>query len=182
MALKLAIILILILFTGLFFMYWLWRTLDKNLIAIYFPARRRDLARIDKVANLKKGNVFYELGSGDTRVCRYIAEQNPKSRVVGIEALLPLFLWGKWKQLVKPIPNLELKWGNLFRFSFEDADVVYFYALPKTFEKLLKPKLREELKPGSRIVSYAFSAEEWVGEQYRDRPKEGDIPINVYEV
>jgi hypothetical protein len=45
---------------------------------------------------------------------------------------------------------------DLFTSDFKDATVVTLYLLPLLNEKLM-PKLKAELKPGTRIVSHAFA-------------------------
>src|SRR5436190_906790 len=54
-------------------------------LAPWVPTRKRDLERILRLAALKSGETFYELGCGDARVARYVARQRPDVHVVGIE-------------------------------------------------------------------------------------------------
>ena len=44
---------------------------------------------------------------------------------------------------------------DLFTSDFKDATVVTLYLSPSLNERLI-PKLKTELKPGTRIVSHAF--------------------------
>ena len=45
---------------------------------------------------------------------------------------------------------------DLFESNISEATVVTLYLLPSLNEKLM-PKLKRELKPGSRVISHAFS-------------------------
>ena len=50
--------------------------------------------------------------------------------------------------------------GDLFNFDFSKADVLTLYLLPDVNLKL-KPKILAEMKPGSRVVSHAFTMGDW---------------------
>src|SRR5690606_6689165 len=50
--------------------------------------------------------------------------------------------------------------GNLFDMDFSDADVLTLYLLPDVNLKL-RPKILQEMKPGSRVVSHAFHMGDW---------------------
>ena len=78
-------------------------------IAPWLPARKLDLDRINTLAKLKEGDVFYELGCGDGRVCQYIAQKNPNCLVVGVEIFLPVFLLAKFWQIFSFQKNLKIK-------------------------------------------------------------------------
>ena len=151
-------------------------------MAPYVPTRKIDLGRINKIAALGPGDVFYDIGCGDGRVCRYIGMQNPNVRVVGIEIAHILYLWNKLMGLVQPLPNVEIIRGNALKEDLSDASVVYLYGLTNTFNGAYKTKLVKELKSGARIISYVFSLDEWSGEKWKDCPLQGDMPINIYEV
>jgi hypothetical protein len=57
---------------------------------------------------------------------------------------------------------------DLFEASIGDATVVTLYLLPSLNEKLM-PKLQKDLKPGTRIVSHAFTmGEKWPPEERRE--------------
>ncbi len=131
---------------------------------------------------MKPGDVFYDLGCGDGRVCRYIGRKNPKARVIGIEIAHVLYLWNKLMSLIQPPPNVEIVRGNALKRDLSDANVVYLYALTNTLNGAYKSKLIKELKPGARIISYIFSLDEWSGKRWKDCPLKGDTPVNIYEV
>jgi len=53
---------------------------------------------------------------------------------------------------------------DLFTTEIGEATVVTLYLLPSLNVKLM-PKLKAELKPGTRIVSHAFDMGDWKPEQ-----------------
>jgi hypothetical protein len=50
--------------------------------------------------------------------------------------------------------------GDLFEASYRDATVVTLYLLPRFVTRLV-PKLREELRPGARIISHDYPLSPW---------------------
>ena len=49
---------------------------------------------------------------------------------------------------------------DLFRTDFSEATVLTLYLFPEMNERL-RPKLRAELRPGARVVSYQFGIRGW---------------------
>ncbi|MBU2566928.1 hypothetical protein KKG46_05230 [Patescibacteria group bacterium] len=149
-------------------------------LAPWLPMRKKDLERINKIADLKENQNFYELGSGDGRVCFYMAKNNPNSQIIGVEIAWPLYLYSIVKLKLLKTQNLKLIHGNVFKIPLNDADTIYFYGLTKTFNEKLLPKFKTELKDGSKIISYVFSADNWNVKKGTDRPSTKDLPINYY--
>jgi hypothetical protein len=55
---------------------------------------------------------------------------------------------------------VKLLFGNFFTKSIGDATVVTIFLFGPT-NKRLRKKFKEELKPGTRIVSYMWPIEDW---------------------
>lgn len=147
--------------------------------APWLPSRRRDLARIFKLADLKEGQIFYDLGCGDGRIVIYAA-LNYKVKAIGLEISLPFYLICRLKQALKKNDNIKFKLKNLFKENLSGADVVYFFGIPDTINKKLVGKLKQELRPGTKIISYSFKLNNWVPKAI-DKPAKNDIPIYLYE-
>ena len=151
-------------------------------IAPWVPCRKRDLERINRLANLGPGQVFYELGCGDGRVCRYIAKKNPESEIIGIELSIPVFLFAKFMEVFFDPKNMKIKFGNAFNEDFSKADVLYTYALVKSINGKLKTKFEKELKKDAKVLSYVFSIDEWMGKTSVDKPDKKSFSIYIYEL
>lgn len=150
-------------------------------IAPWVPARRKDFDRINRLANLKPGQKFIELGSGEGRICRYIAKKNPEAHINGIELAVPVHILGKIISLFVRIKNMELRFGNAFSEDLSKYDVVYTFGIVKSMNTKLREKFEKELKPGAKIVSYVFAINDWQGNHIKDKPSEKDLSIHVYE-
>ncbi|MDD5341159.1 MAG: hypothetical protein PHC97_01845 [Patescibacteria group bacterium] len=143
--------------------------------APWIPSRKKDLERIFRLANLKPGELFYDLGSGSGQVVIHAAKY--KAKAIGLEIALPLYLISKIRQ---PFYRGTLfKYKNLFSEDLSKADVIYFFGTPRTINSKLKQKLEREAKPGARIISYTFIIEGWQPVLI-DKPDKSRLPIYLY--
>jgi ribosomal protein L11 methylase PrmA len=123
--------------------------------APFVPSTSTVTARMIHLANIRKGTVVYDLGSGDGRLL-FAAAQKGASKVVGLEINPYLVLLTKVRILFSPYRSvISCRWQNFWTATFSDADVVFIYLLPWKMDKL-KQKLEKELKSGARIVSNSF--------------------------
>jgi len=148
--------------------------------APWVPSRARDLKRIFKLADLRPGQIFYELGCGNGRVSVYAAE-NFNVKVIGLEISLGLYLVCKLRQLFNRGGKLEFKFKNLYKENLASADVVYFFGMPNVLNEKFCLKLKQELRPGAKIISYSFKLHDWQPKVI-DKPSEKDLPIYLYEI
>jgi ribosomal protein L11 methylase PrmA len=130
----------------------------------YVPTPEPVVDAMLKLAQVKRGDVLYDLGSGDGRIViaaakrygvrgtgvdidpRRIDEANANARKAGVA------------KLVRFVNR------DLFEVDFSEATVVTLYLLPR-INLQLRPKLLAELKPGTRIVSHGFDMGDWKPEQ-----------------
>lgn len=117
------------------------------------------------VAKVGKGDVLYDLGSGDGRIPITAAQKYGIARGVGID-INPDRVKEANENGAKAGVGERVSFVNadLFESNFSDATVITLYLLPALNLKLL-PKLLKELKPGTRIVSHAFDMGSWKPEQ-----------------
>ena len=118
---------------------------------------------IDKMLDLaavKKGDVVYDLGSGDGRIV-IRAAQKYAVRAVGIE--MDTLLLDKARQDAKAagVSHLvQFRKEDAMKVDLSQATVVTLYMLP-WFNEAMKPSFKKYLKPGSRIVAHDFGIEGW---------------------
>jgi len=128
--------------------------------APFVPSPEVVVRRMLQLAEVKPGEVVYDLGCGDGRVL-IIAAREFGARAVGIEIRKDLY-----EQCIKKIKELGLEdrvkviHGNFFEVDISEADVVFLYLLTSVNERL-RPKLEKELKPGARVVSHDFEVLGW---------------------
>jgi ribosomal protein L11 methylase PrmA len=131
---------------------------------IFVPTPQEVVDKMLELAKVGKGDVLYDLGSGDGRIpvtaaLRYgiratgididpqrIAEANENAKKNGVSHLV------------------RFRQEDLFKAKFSEATVVTLYLLPDLNVKL-RPRLLAELKPGTRIVSHQFDMGTWKPER-----------------
>lgn len=121
---------------------------------IYVPTPQAVVDRMLELAEVKAGDVVYDLGCGDGRIVvtaakkygvkaigfdidpQRVKEARENVRAAGVEHLV----------------RIEQK--DIFKLDLREASVVTLYLLPSLNVRLM-PQLKR-LKPGSRIVSHNF--------------------------
>jgi len=112
------------------------------------------------VAEVKQGEIVYDLGCGDGRVA-IMAAQEFGARAIGVEMREDLA-----KQATGKVTELGLDGrvkivqGDMFKIDLSQADVVTLYLTTSANDKV-KPKLEAELKPGTRVVSHDYEILGW---------------------
>ena len=150
-------------------------------LAPWVPTRKKDLPRICELAELKDREVFYDLGCGDGRLVFYTAK-NFQAKSYGIELALPFYLYCQIKKWFSRNSNIHFKLKNLHNEDLSKADVVFLFAASS--EKItdkLQNKLKSELKPGARIMSYTFPIPNWEAKKI-SKPTNNDLPIYLYRI
>jgi SAM-dependent methyltransferase len=128
-------------------------------LAPWLPTRSRDIERALTLAQLKPGERFYDLGCGDGRVVAAAVRRGAKA--VGFEISLGMWLVCQVRQALGSARGAIFSLKNLFGQDLSDADVVYVYGMPEANARRLRPKLEAELRPGTRVVAYAFRLDGW---------------------
>lgn len=128
---------------------------------MYFAPTRHVVAdAMLKLARVKADDVVYDLGSGDGRIV-ILAAQKYGARGVGVE-LDPRLLEisrevAREGEVAHRVTFIE---GDLFTADISQATVVTLF-LSTSVNRQLEPKLRRELRPGTRIVSHQFRIGNW---------------------
>jgi tRNA G37 N-methylase Trm5 len=131
---------------------------------IYVPTPHEVVDAMLKLADVKKGDVLYDLGSGDGRI-PVAAAKKFGIRAVGIDIDPQRIEEAKENAKKNGVAKLvEFRNEDLFKTRFSEATVVTLYLLPDLNVKL-RPRLWAELKPGTRIVSHQFDMGNWKPER-----------------
>jgi SAM-dependent methyltransferase len=129
---------------------------------IYMPTPESLVERMLTMAQVTPRDVVYDLGSGDGRTV--IAAAKRGARAVGIEYNPELVAYSESKARALGLSrNARFVQGDIFETSYQDATVVTLYLL-STLNMRLRPTLLK-LRPGTRVVSHAFSMEDWTPDE-----------------
>ena len=132
---------------------------------VFVPTPQEVVEAMLKVARVGKGDVLYDLGSGDGRIPITAAQKYRIARGIGVD-INPERIQEANENLRKARVGDRVRFVNadLFETDLSDATVITLYLLPALNLKLL-PKLLKEVKPGTRVVSHAFDMGSWRPEQ-----------------
>jgi cyclopropane fatty-acyl-phospholipid synthase-like methyltransferase len=139
----------------------------------FVPSPMHVVQKMIEVADIKKGDVLYDMGSGDGRI---IIEAAKKYGVRGVGIDLNPDLVAKARENAKNegVSDLvEFRAQDGLTVDISEATVVTLYMF-KWFNNALKPKL-QKLKPGSRIVAHDFDIDDWKPTriEYVQQPQDG---------
>jgi SAM-dependent methyltransferase len=123
------------------------------------------------LANVKPGELVYDLGAGDGRIL-YSAVKDFGAKAIGVE-----LHESRYEAIAKRIEHERL--GNsagviqadFFNINLSRADVVTLYLLTSV-NSMIRPKLECELRAGARVVSHDFPIHGWAPlyvEKVRDK-------------
>lgn len=129
---------------------------------IWVPTPNELIEAMLDAAKLTPDDYLVDLGSGDGRIV--IAAARRGAQALGIEynpEMVKLSQKNAEKELLSD--RATFIQGDIFESDFSQASVVTMYLLPHLNEKL-RPTLLN-MKPGTRIVSHAFTMGEWESDQ-----------------
>lgn len=148
--------------------------------APYVPTKMELINRVLKAAGVKKGKVFYELGSGDGRVVIEAAKLGAKTN--GIEQSWMRVWYSRYKSRKEGTNKMtHFCHGNIFDRNYYPADIVYIYLLLPAVHKL-EEKLKKELNPGAIVITQTYHFKNWkpfkkMGEKHYDYRLGGDFQL-----
>ncbi|MBW4465187.1 MAG: class I SAM-dependent methyltransferase [Pegethrix bostrychoides GSE-TBD4-15B] len=130
----------------------------------YVPTPESVVAEMLRVANVSQNDVIYDLGSGDGRIV-ITAAQEYGARGMGVDIDPALVQQANDRARQAGVSDrVQFVQQDLFETDISEATVVTLYLLPDVNLRL-RPKLLEELRPGTRIVSHSFDMGDWEPEQ-----------------
>jgi SAM-dependent methyltransferase len=131
-----------------------------NKLAPFVTSPQSVVDKMLEAADLKSGEVVYDLGSGDGRVL-ISAAQKYGARGVGVEISEPLVKSTNDRLRQLNLANrVKIINEDLMKVDLSPADVVIIYLESKSNE-MLRPNLEKYLRAGARVVSHDFVVKGW---------------------
>jgi len=136
----------------------------------FVPTPVEVIDKMLELAEVKKGDVVYDLGSGDGRIV-IRAAQKYGVRAVGIEMDSLLLAKARKDAKAGGVSHLvEFRAEDALKADISKATVVTLYMLP-WFNEAMKPSFKKYLKPGARIVAHDFGIEGWEPDKTEKLPE-----------
>ena len=158
---KLRRIMVLIIFTVSFWGFWATGGTQERAPDIhYVPTPEEVVGQMLQMARVNNNDIVYDLGCGDGRIV-ITAAKVFGARGVGID-IDPARIKDSNEnaQRVGVADKVKFFQQDLFKTDIREATVITLYLLSE-LNLRLRPKLFNELKPGTRIVSHEFSMDDW---------------------
>ena len=133
---------------------------DSSHVAPYVPTPHEVVNRMLELAEIKPGDVLYDLGSGDGRIV-VAAAKKFGIRAVGFE--IDPGLVKDSRQIIKQAgleELVEIREQDIRTVDFSPASIVTLNLYPAANLRL-RPVLLRDLKPGSRVISHDFGMGSW---------------------
>jgi SAM-dependent methyltransferase len=132
--------------------------------APFVPSMWKITEAMLKLAEVRKGDVVYDLGSGDGRIVIMAAEKFG-ARGVGVEIDPKLIRKSRINAHKAGVARrVRFIHQDLFKTDISGATVVTLF-LRQEVNLRLRPKLLRELKAGTRVVSNSFDMGDWKPEK-----------------
>jgi Methyltransferase domain len=129
-------------------------------IVPYVPTPPEVVERMLELAQVKKADVLYDLGSGDGRIV-VTAAKKYGVRAIGFE-IDPERIKESTENIKKAgVGHLaEIRQQDIRTVDLSPASVLTMYLLPEV-NLMIRPNIWKQMKPGSRVVSHDFDMGEW---------------------
>lgn len=103
----------------------------------------------------KRHLTFVDLGSGVGGTLYSLAKSRPDDKFIGVESAPLPFTISKIRQAGWRLPNLEIRYGNIWKMDLGKCDVVYCFLSSAPMTKLFD-KARSEMQSDSLFISNTF--------------------------
>ena len=129
---------------------------------IWVPTPQALVERMLDMAKLTSKDIHYDLGSGDGRTVITAAKRG--AQAVGVEYNPDMVALSERAAAKEGVTGkATFIHGDIFQTDFSQATVLTLYLLPSLNVKLRPIILK--MKPGTRVVSHAFTMDDWQADQ-----------------
>ena len=151
-------------------------------IAPFVPSPSVVVEYMLQLADLKAGEVLFDMGAGDGRTV-IMAAKTFGARGVGVELREDLAKRAMGIINESGLDNrVTILNDDMFKVNLTSADVVYLYLTTSANDKI-RPKLESDLKKGARVVSHDYEIIGWKPEKietFCENPKLGYPAHTIY--
>jgi cyclopropane fatty-acyl-phospholipid synthase-like methyltransferase len=125
----------------------------------FVPSPMLVVERMLELAEIKKDDLIYDMGSGDGRIL-ILAAKKYGARGVGVDLNPTLVEQARLKAADEGVSHLvEFRAADGLTVDISEATVVTLYMF-KWFNNQMRPKL-QRLRRGARVVAHDFDIDDW---------------------
>jgi ribosomal protein L11 methylase PrmA len=134
--------------------------------APFLPSSGKKVRKALGLAGINNKTRFIDIGSGDGRVVLHAAKLGAEL-ASGVEINPYLSLLSRCILWLNGRRNAQILQANMFKLDYSSYNVIYAYLLPATMNKLL-PIIKQQVKPGTVVISNTFKFADKTPEQVVD--------------
>jgi 16S rRNA G1207 methylase RsmC len=128
----------------------------------YYPTSKKEIDSVARLLELHDGSRFYDLGSGYGRMIITMSEKFG-AQSTGVE-IDPIKCW--WTRHAIRRKGLEKKTrvirSNFLAVNIEEAEAIFVFLTKETkIMEQVYSKIRQECRPGTKVVSFEHQFKEW---------------------
>lgn len=122
--------------------------------APFLPTMKKDREEALNLLDLKPGQLFIDLGSGDGSLLVLAAQKGLRAEGYEINPFLWLYSWGRTRRYGG---RAKVKLKSFWRADLNEADGVFVFLIGRHMEKLAKLIDKRSNKKSLKVVSHAFA-------------------------
>ena len=147
-------------------------------LAPWVPTFKKDLWRINKILDLKKGESFIEIWSWTSWVSLFLAKNNLDSKITGIEYSPFFYLISKIRIYLSWLKNIKIIYWNALKIDLCKYDAIYIFWLPDSITNKIFPIISKNNNKNFRFVSYCFQMK---NNYFKEKKYKVDWEFAIYE-
>ena len=152
--------------------------LAQERFSLFVGSDPKNVERMVRIASLQDDEVVIDLGSGDGRIVFAAAQANPTVRGIGVD--IDAKLVGQSNAAAEKAglnDRVQFFHRNVFDADLSQVDVIFMWLFPELM-RLLRPKILNEARPGTRVVAALWDMGSWPPDAVEKDP----IDINMWIV
>jgi SAM-dependent methyltransferase len=137
----------LLIFYGLLYLPTFWTRVP------YYPSSHKVYALIASELPADKAFRFLDIGCGNARLIKFLAQKFPSAEFEGIDLSPSAVLAAKF--ICLGMPNIKISLGNYWKKDFSNYASIYAFLSPTPMLEI-ETKAKNEMKPGSQLIINSF--------------------------
>lgn len=152
-------------------------------VAPYVPTPQSLVIKMLELVEAGPGDVLYDLGCGDGRFLITAVDEFNVEKAVGYELNKHLYEVAEDNVAKRGlIDEIRIESSDFMDADFNEATIITLY-LTTSGNAKLRPKFKEELKPGTRIISHDFPIIGWTqSTQDKEALSIGTHKVFIYRI
>lgn len=120
--------------------------------APYIPTLKKQQAQALDLLDLKKGQIFVDLGCGDGHILKLAAQRGLKAVGYEINPFLALYAWLRTRRHGRKV---KVVWGSFWRANLKDVDGIFVFLIGHHMKRL-DELISSQSHKGLKVVSHGF--------------------------